>query len=118
MGAPLPSPRYDNVEQRRLAVLHGHRQSVLAMAFSADGKRLASVSAGEEAVKLWDVATGRELLTLQAQDSHFDAAEFSDDDSTLLIGLAGKCIFWRVPSWQQIEEAERTGGGWQRSLEK
>jgi hypothetical protein len=103
---------YDNVEQKRLAVLHGHLQSVFVLAFSADGTRLASVSSGQESVKLWDVATGRELLTLATNEPKFDAAEFSDDNSTLIIGSAGNYLFWRAPSWEQIAEAERSSGGW------
>ena len=109
---------YDNVKQQRITALRGHRQSVFAVAFSADGTRLASVSGGEEAVKLWDVTTGRELLTLTTDETRLDAAEFTDDHSTLLVGRDGRCLFWRAPSWRQIEDAERTGGRWPRSPEK
>lgn len=105
---------YDNVEQRRLKVLNEHLRSVYVLAFSADGTRLASVSSREESVKLWDVASGRELLTLATDEPKFDAAEFSDDNSTLIIGNAGKYLYWRVPSWEQIAEVERRGGGWAR----
>lgn len=77
-----------------------------------------AASGGEEAVKLWDVATGRELLTLTVKEMHFDAAEFSDDHSTLLIGGEGRRFFWRAPSWRQIQEAEAAGGGWPRGPEK
>lgn len=35
------------------------------MAFSPDGKRLATGGHDDRAVKLWDTATGRELLSLE-----------------------------------------------------
>ena len=52
--------------------LAGHRYQVHGLAFSPDGRRLASAASAigllrtEAEVKLWDVAGGRELLTLPA----------------------------------------------------
>ncbi|MHC5541010.1 WD40 repeat domain-containing protein, partial [Singulisphaera rosea] len=56
---------------KELHSLDGHRYNgVLSLAFSPDGRRLASASYSRDhadaEVKLWDVSDGRELLTLPA----------------------------------------------------
>ena len=45
--------------------LRGHTDSVASVAFSPDGKRIATASADGTA-KIWDAVTGKELLTIKA----------------------------------------------------
>jgi WD40 repeat protein/serine/threonine protein kinase len=112
---------YDAEKQERLQVLHGHLKSARGLAFTRDGRRLASGSGGNEAVKLWDVVTGRELLTLAGNSDLLDVVEFSDDGNTLVVGAParpGSWEYWRVPSWQEIEDSERTRGRWPATGDK
>src|SRR5262249_16669268 len=51
-------------EGTHVYTLRGHAQAVHRVAFSPDGRRLVTGGA-DEAVKLWDVATGLEVLTLR-----------------------------------------------------
>ena len=46
--------------------------SVKSVAFSPDGKRLVSGSLGVAAVKVWDVATGQELLSLKGHKGNLN----------------------------------------------
>jgi WD40 repeat protein len=108
---------YDAARPEWHARLHGQLHSVFGVAFSADGRRLVSTGDDAEAVKLWDVDTQQELLTLPGHGTFFDGAEFTDDDTTLIIGSdkkQGEWQFWRAPSFAEIDEVERAHGGWAR----
>jgi eukaryotic-like serine/threonine-protein kinase len=101
---------YDAVGPKKIAQLQGRATAVWSLAFSQDGTRLAVSND-----VLWDVATRQELLALPTVGAVPRQAEFSDDGNTLIVGNAGVIQFWRAPTWQEIEESERSGGGWRGS---
>jgi WD40 repeat protein len=77
---------FDPAKGELIKDLHGHLNAVFSIAFSADGRRLISTSGGREAVKLWDVGTWQELLTLSGAGSRLDAARWSADGDVILAG--------------------------------
>ena len=88
----------------------GHMLGIHSVAFSPDGRRLATGGgSGREAVKLWDVATCREMLTLPGEGSIFGFVAFSPDGNWLIArsSLAGHLHLWRAPSWEEIDAAEK-----------
>jgi hypothetical protein len=62
-----------------------------------------------DAVNIYDLGTGHELLTLAAPTAIFLPVGFSPDGH-VLVGLndGQDRALWRAPSWEEIEAAEGT----------
>jgi serine/threonine protein kinase/WD40 repeat protein len=84
--------------------VHGHLNGAHGVAFSPDGRRLISTSGGREAVKLWDVATRQEVLTLGGIGGSLNGARWSADGNAILAGTPWQA--WTAPSWEEIAAAE------------
>ena len=97
---------FDPAKGEWIEDLHGHLNAVYGIAFSADGRRLVSAQCGREAVKLWDVGTRQELLTLSGTGSSLEAARWSADGDVILAGPPWQA--WRAPSWEEIAAAENS----------
>lgn len=94
---------------REIAALKGHLlSSIWALDISADGRRLATAGPGSEAVKLWDIQTHHELITLTIQGWAIARIEFSRDGNKLVGQDTPQrhLHIWRAPSWEEIAAAE------------
>jgi WD40 repeat protein len=76
---------WDVAANKERATLKGHVQAVLSVAFTGDGKTLASGSS-DGTVVLWDVATGKAVATLKGHKFLGFALAFSPDGKTLASG--------------------------------
>jgi WD40 repeat protein/serine/threonine protein kinase len=81
--------------------LHGHTGEVWSVAFSPDGKTLASAS-NDCTVRLWDVTTGQDRATLRHADGFMWVA-FSPDGNTLASVNREKVVhLWEVGTGKKL----------------
>ena len=70
---------------KTLHTLTGHKGLLWGGgAFSADGKRIATVGYGDKSVRVWDVATGREAHNFESKEWQAHHVMFSPDGRTLV----------------------------------
>jgi WD40 repeat protein len=86
-------------------------QAVMSVAYSPDGKRIASGDT-EGVLKIWEAATGQETLTLKANAGQVRCLAFSRDGKWLLsAGLHGTLTVWDA-SHAPEDERKPTGIRW------
>src|SRR5262245_11790337 len=84
----LPVSSLSAQEPKLRATLQGHTQPVVSVAFSPDGKTLASASYDGK-LKLWDMTTGKERATLKGHRGWVGSVAFSPDGKTLASVIIG-----------------------------
>lgn len=118
---------WDSSTRKALYDLPGHNSLVFAVAFSPDGKVLASTAQrtdprGNAAaeIKLWDVTTGRALWTVGLEDAGMlNSIAFSPDGRLLAgggrdagdsEGAFGKVALWEVATGKELATFEAPRG--------
>src|SRR5690242_3914959 len=83
-------------EPKLRETLKGHTNLVECLAYSPDGKTLASGSF-DRTIKLWDVQTGKEKRTLTGHTYSVECVAYSPDGKTLASGSIDRTIkLWDV----------------------
>lgn len=105
---------WDFSANRELLKLAGRVETVNSIAFSLDGKTLASGS-NEPTVKLWDVSTGQQVRVLAAGRFVVSSVVFSPDGK-ILAGTDRKSIsIWEAATGRELWTVD-AAGAWIGSL--
>jgi DNA-binding beta-propeller fold protein YncE len=82
--------------------LHGHSALLTKVAYSPDGKRLATAST-DKTSKVWDAETGKELLTFRGHSNFVFDLVFSSDSKRIATASADNTVkIWDAENGQEL----------------
>ena len=96
---------YDVPDRKETALFTEHPGQVNALAFSTDGKMLASGGFNNPTIQLWDLDTDSQLstLTLPEEIQSISTLTFAKDDRILIsLDQSGNVNYWHVDTHQKV----------------
>jgi WD40 repeat protein len=94
-------PQFGLASDYQPRLLHGHAQGVCGLAYSADGKWLASGSADAD-IELWDTVALQSIQSLTGARAQACGLAFAPDGKLLAAGGRDAIILWDARSGQEV----------------
>ena len=93
---------WDVATGQEIGLLQGHGRAVDKVAFSRDGKLLATAGT-DHTIKIWDLAAKRELITMPGHTASIDSLDFSPDGRLLAsAGEDGSTFLWDAKTGEHL----------------
>jgi RNA polymerase sigma factor (sigma-70 family) len=90
-----------------------HGVDVYLLAFSPDGKRLATQAHGMQSIRLWDVASGKELPGVEGPATQMEGLAFAPDGKTALtVDSEGAVWLWDAAAGKLLRRFPGSGLHW------
>jgi WD40 repeat protein len=83
--------------------LRGHQIAVWSLTFIEEGRLLVSFGY-EQAIKVWDVASGQEVRTIELENGTARGFTFSPDQRMFALLQEGRVELWSAIEWQPLLE--------------
>ncbi len=114
-GVPIPHEVQDALHRaiqnsRIHYTLNGHTGDVVGVAYSPDGKLLATAGSDSMA-KVWEAATGKELITLRGHTQVINDLAFRPEGKVLATASDDKTVkIWDIGSGQELRTLDFNDG--------
>ena len=88
-----------------LGELNGHKGVVSSVAFSPDGALCASVSGGDNALRTWEVTTGKNVRTFSGHSNWVRGVAFLPDSARIVTASDDKTLrIWDLKSGTELKK--------------